>query len=213
MTTKNNGKTVSFHNRVVERLPGFGKSISRSKEINFPIKCNYPRSYLLSSATFGLANFSVSPSDASGKGNMSVKMGLYKDQSFSKPLVGDPSLNERLYVEIGPNATNSSSEKSSFGIKLNECYVTSKSHLDEFKYLLIERGCKKDKTVKFHKSSGDTTRFSFLVFRFRGLHHYNTRVHCRVSVCEKKNKSCHLGCRSSKRMLSPADDKNMRYFY
>jgi hypothetical protein len=45
--------------------------------------------------------------------------------------------------------------------------------------------CQKDKTVKFHQSSGNTTRFSFLVFRCRGLHHYSTRVHCRVSVCEK----------------------------
>ncbi|CAB3998469.1 Hypothetical predicted protein [Paramuricea clavata] len=143
-------------------------------------------------------------------------MGLYKDQSFNKSLVGDPSLNERLYIEVGLEATKSSSGKSPFGIKLNECYVTSKNRLAEYKYLLIERGCQKDKTVKFHKSSGDTTRFSFLVFRFRGLHHYSTRVHCRISVCEKKNKSCHLGCRSSKngkRMFSPADDQRIRYFF
>ena len=74
--------------------------------------------------------------------------------------------------------------------------------------------CQKDKTVTFHKSSGHTTRFSFLVFRFRGLHHYNTRVHCRVSVCEKKKKSCHLGCRLSKkgkRMLSQANDDQTEY--
>ena len=140
MTSENDGKTVSFHNKVVERLAAFGKSTSRSKEIYFPFKCNYPQSYLVSSSTFGLANFAVSPNNASGKDNISLIMGLYKDLSFSKPLVGDPSLNERLYVEIGLNATNSSSEKSSFGIKLNECYVTSKSSLAEYKYLLIKRG-------------------------------------------------------------------------
>ena len=140
MTSENGGKTVSFHNKVVERLPAFNQSVSRSKEINFPIKCIYPQSYLLSSATFGLANFSVSPNDGGGKGNMSVKMGLYKDQSFNKSLVGDPSLNERLYIEIGLKATKSSSGKSPFGIKLNECYVTSKNRLAEYKYLLIERG-------------------------------------------------------------------------
>ena len=140
MTSENDGKSVSFHNKIVESLPAFGKSISRSKEIHFPFKCNYPQSYLVSSSTFGLANFAVSPNDASGRDNISLIMGLYKDLSFSKPLVGDPSLNERLYVEIGLNTTNSSSKKSSFGIKLNECYVTSKSSLAEYKYLLIERG-------------------------------------------------------------------------
>ena len=67
-------------------------------------------------------------------------MRLYKDRSFSKPLVGDPSLNKRLYVEIGLNIINSSSEKTTLGIKLNECYATSKSSLAELKYLLIERG-------------------------------------------------------------------------
>ena len=74
--------------------------------------------------------------------------------------------------------------------------------------------CQKDKTLKFHKSSGHTTRFSFLVFRFRGLHDYKTRVHCRVSLCDNKNKSCNLGCRSlknGKRMLY--DNSHIRYFF
>ena len=140
MTSENGGKTVSFHNKVVERMSAFNKSISRYKEIQFPFKCNYPKSYLISSSTFGLADFAITPNNASGEDKMSLVMGLYKDQSFQKRLVGDPSLNERLYVEIGLNATNSSRVKSSFGIKLNECYVTSKSSLSEFKYLLIERG-------------------------------------------------------------------------
>ena len=140
MTSENDGKTVSFHNEVVERSSAFNKSISRSKEIQFPFKCNYPQSYLVASSTFGLADFAITPNNASTDDKISLIMRLFKDKSFSKPLVGDPSLNERLYVEIGLNATNSSSENSSFGLKLNECYVTSKSSLAEYKYLLIERG-------------------------------------------------------------------------
>ena len=126
MTSENNNKTVSFHNKVVERLSAFHKSISRSKEIHFPFKCIHPKSYPVSSTTFGLIDFAVTLNNASSEDKMSLIMGLYKDQSFSKPLVGDPSLNERLYVEVGLNMTNSSSE-TTFGIKLNECYVTSKN--------------------------------------------------------------------------------------
>ncbi|XP_028397936.1 ZP domain-containing protein-like [Dendronephthya gigantea] len=216
MTTENDGKTVSFHNKIVESLSAFNNTISRFREIQFPFKCNYPRSYLVSSSSFGLADFTITPNNGSSNDNhnISLIMGLYDDQSFSQPLIGDPSLNGRLYVEIGLNTTSSSSRNSSFGIKLNECYVTSKSSLAEYKYLLIERGCKKDKTVSFHKSLQHQKRFSFLVFRFRGLHHYRTHVHCRVSVCEIHNKSCHLGCRSSqngKRMFS--DDQRIRYFF
>ena len=140
MTSENNGKTVSFHNKVVESLSAFNKSISRSKEIHFPFKCSYPKSYLVSSPTFGLLDFANTSKNASSDGKISLLMRLYKDQSFSKPLVGDPSLNERLYLEIGLNITNSSSEKTTFGIKLNECYVTSKSSMAEHKYILIERG-------------------------------------------------------------------------
>ena len=142
MTSENNGKTVSFHNKIVESLSAFNKSISRSKEIHFPFKCSYPKSYLVSSSTFGLLDFAnmYTSKNASSDGKISLLMRLYKDQSFSKPLVGDPSLNERLYVEIGFNITNSSSGKTTFGIKLNECYVTSKSSLAEYEYILIERG-------------------------------------------------------------------------
>jgi hypothetical protein len=138
--TSDDGKTISFHNKVVETLTAFNNSISRSPEVQFPFKCIYPQSYLVSSSKFGLANFVITPNNASKEDNMSLVMGLYKDQSFQKPLVGDPSLNERLYVEIGLNAPNSSSVKTSFGIKLNECYVTSESSLVEYKYILIERG-------------------------------------------------------------------------
>ena len=140
MTSENNNKTVSFHNKVVERLSAFDKSISRSKEIQFLFKCSYPKSYLVSSTTFGLVDYAITSNNASSKDKMLLIMGLYKDQSFSKPLVGDPSLNERLYVEVGLNMTNSSSKTTSFGIKLNECYVTSKNSLAKYKYLLIERG-------------------------------------------------------------------------
>ena len=91
------------------------------------------------SKKFGFPSNVVTPDNASSEDKMSLVMGLYKDQSFSKPLVGDPSLNNRLYVEVGLNMTNSSSE-TTFRIKLNECYVTSKNSLAKYKYLLIERG-------------------------------------------------------------------------
>ena len=93
MTSENNNKTVSFHNKVVERLSAFDKSISRVKETQFPFKCSYPKSYLVSSTTFCLVDFAITPDNASREDTMSLIMGLYKDQSFSKPLVGDPSLN------------------------------------------------------------------------------------------------------------------------
>ena len=140
MVTESDGKTISFHNKVIERLSTFGKIISRSKEIQFPFKCTYPQSYLVSSSQFGLANFVITPNNSSKDDHLSLIMGLYKDHSFSKPLVGNPSLNERLYVEIGLNMTNSSSGKSSFRIKLKECFVISKSSTTEYKYVLIKQG-------------------------------------------------------------------------
>ena len=84
---------TSFHNKVVERLSAFDKSISRVKETQFPFKCSYPKSYLVSSTTFCLVDFAITPDNASRGDTMSLIMGLYKDQSFSKPLVRDPSLN------------------------------------------------------------------------------------------------------------------------
>ena len=140
MTSENGGKTISFHNKVVERSSTFNNSISRSKEIQFPFKCSYPRSYLVSSSIFGLVDFATTLNNASSEDKMSLIMRLYKDPSFNKPLVGDPSPNERLYVEIGFSMTNSSTETSSLGINLNECYATSKSSLAERKYMLIKQG-------------------------------------------------------------------------
>ena len=81
---KLNNKTVSFHNKVVERLSAFDKSISRFKEIRFPFKCSYPRSHLISSTTFGLVDFPIIPDNASSGDKMSLIIGLYKDQSVRK---------------------------------------------------------------------------------------------------------------------------------
>ena len=77
-TSENNNKTVSFHNKVVERLSAFDKSISRSKEIHSPFKCIYPKSYLVSSTTFGLVDFAITSNNASSEDKMSPIMGLYK---------------------------------------------------------------------------------------------------------------------------------------
>ena len=137
MTVKNGGKEISFHNKVIESSSGFNNTVSRAKEIQLPFKCSYPQSYLVSSSTYGLKNFAISNETVNKQRNISIIMSIYTDESFSQSLTTDPSMGDRLYVEV---KRNTSKTNSTFGVKLNECFVTSKSLLGEFKYLLIERG-------------------------------------------------------------------------
>ncbi|XP_046861165.1 ZP domain-containing protein-like [Xenia sp. Carnegie-2017] len=140
MTVENGGKVISFHNKIIESFSGFNSfkhNISREKEIQFPFKCSYPHNFLISSSAFGLENFTVENKTVTKKGQVSIVMSLYTDELFSQSLTTDPSMRDRLYVEVKRNTNKTNS---TVGIKLNKCFVTSKSSSRQFKYVLIERG-------------------------------------------------------------------------
>ena len=132
---------MTFTNKVMERKFTFGNySITRFKEKQITFSCQYPQSYVVSFSQFGLSNDITNLGNITDEGNMTLIMHIYKDKSFTKPLVTNLSLNKRIYVEIKMNLANTTtSTKSSFGIQLKECFSTSTSQL-KYKHILIKRG-------------------------------------------------------------------------
>ena len=136
-TVQNGRKAILFHNKVTESSSSFKHKISREKEIQFVFTCSYPQSFLISSSAFGLENFTIKNETINKQRNLSIIMLLYKDEYFRQSLTANPSMGERLFVEVKQNASKTNS---TLGIKLNECFVTSKSNLGEFKHFLLVRG-------------------------------------------------------------------------
>ena len=132
---------MTFTNKVMERKSSVGNySITRFKEKQITFSCQYPQSYVVSFSQFGLTNDITNLGNITDEGNMTLIMHIYKDKSFTKPLVTNLSLNKRIYVEIKMNLANTTtSTKSSFGIQLKECFSTSTSQL-KYKHILIKRG-------------------------------------------------------------------------
>ena len=88
MTTNTAERSVTFTNKVMERKFTFGNySITRSKEIQFSFSCHYSQSHVVSSKQFGTTNVITTMGNIVGEGNMTLVMHIYKDKSFTKPLV------------------------------------------------------------------------------------------------------------------------------
>ena len=139
MTTNTGERSVTFTNKVMERKSAFGNyPITRSKEIQFSFSCNYSQSYAVSSSQFGLTNVITTLGNIIDEGNMTLVMHIYKDRSFTWPLVTNLTLNKRIYVEIKMKLTNTTT-KSSFGIQLKECFSSS-SLQPKYKHILIKQG-------------------------------------------------------------------------
>ena len=107
MTTNTGGRSVTFTNKVMERKSSVGNySITRFKEKQITFSCQYPQSYVVSFSQFGLSNDITNLGNITDEGNMTLIMHIYKDKSFTKPLVTNLSLNKRIYVEIKMKLTN-----------------------------------------------------------------------------------------------------------
>eukprot|EP00795_Rhopilema_esculentum_P014046 gene14047-5026_t len=194
---------VVYSNRVKSRVVASTRGISRSKKLDVPFSCVYPTSQSVSS--FGFQLKQVIPKlvkEERGFGNFEVRVDLYTDDTFTRPL-NDASypleveVQDRVYFELNIDTTDPRLK-----VFAENCSATpSQNRNDPRRYWLIQNGCKLDETLEYHAPGVNSQRMSFEAFTFVGAEDSVAYLQCDVVICDANdpNSRCNAGCLPSAR--------------
>jgi len=199
--TKHNttDKDIIYYNSIfAESQAGSNNAkISRSMQAEFPFKCTYPRSAILSVVSF-TPRRKVLYTRASDFGNFTFMMDLFQTDKFENMFEEYPikiDLNEWLNVQ-----TSVKSNDSKLALFNGKCWATPTSDRDDSNnFVFLDKGCKKEKdeamTYDF-KTNEPVQQFRIRAFRFVTGATSEVFLHCRVEVCREgdKDSNCAKGC-------------------
>lgn len=198
------GDTITYQNSLIaETRASAGSSlISREFQAEFPFKCTYPRSAVLSVVAFSPRERIVYTKTAEF-GNFTFTMDMYKTDKYETPYEVFPvrlDLDDPMFLEV-----KVSSNDSKLVLIPLKCWATPSSDLNDAKYYtFIENGCKeeKDPSIVFNYKESNVQRFQMGAFRFLGESlNSNVYLHCDVEACRKgdNDSRCAKGCESIRR--------------
>ncbi|XP_068707140.1 ZP domain-containing protein-like [Montipora foliosa] len=193
------GDVITYQNSLITETRASSGSIliSREFQAEFPFKCSYPRSAVLSVVAFSPRERVVYTKTAEF-GNFTFTMDMYKSDQYDAPYDTFPvqlDLNDPMYLEV--KVTSSDSKLVLIPLK---CWGTPSPDLDDDKYYaFIEDGCKEkdDPTIVFDYMESNVQHFQLGAFRFMGESvDTDVYLHCDVEACRKgDNESrCAKGC-------------------
>lgn len=189
--------TITYENSIIAETRASAGSvlISREFQAEFPFKCTYPRSAIMSVASFSPREKVIYTRTAEF-GNFTFTMDMYETDAYLKPYDSFPvrkNLNDKLYLEV-----KVMSNDSKLVLIPEKCWATPDQDPDNSKsFAFIDKGCKEDDTLVFDYEENAVQRFIMDAFRFleesAGAVVY---LHCSVEACRKGDNSsrCAQGC-------------------
>lgn len=189
--------TITYLNSIVAETRASAGSvlISREFQAEFPFKCSYPRSAIMSVASFSPREKVIYTRTAQF-GNFTFTMDMYETDQYLKPYDSYPvkkNLQEKMYLEV-----KVTSNDSKLVLIPERCWATPSDDPNDGKFFaFIEKGCAEDETLEFIYDEKAVQRFNLEVFRFLGESSGSTvYLHCAVEACRKGNNEsrCAEGC-------------------
>ncbi|XP_005391180.1 PREDICTED: pancreatic secretory granule membrane major glycoprotein GP2 [Chinchilla lanigera] len=170
--------------------------IIRDMLINIKFQCAYPLDMKVSLQTALQPIVSSLNISLGGKGEFTVRVALFQDQSYRNPYEGDVvvlSVESMLYV----GAILERGDTSRFNLLLRNCYATPSEHKDDpVKYFIIRNSCpnQHDSTISVEENGvSSESRFSVQMFKFAGNYDL-VFLHCEVHLCDSLNEQCQPSC-------------------
>lgn len=191
------GDTITYANSIIAETRASQGSflISREFQAEFPFKCTYPRSAILSVASFSPREKVIYTRTAEF-GNFTFMMDMYPTDQYEAPYDSYPvqkDLNDEMYLEV-----KVLSNDSKLVLIPEKCWATPSSDPDDDKsYAFIEDGCGEDETLVYNYEENAVQQFSMGAFRFMGESADPVvYLHCAVEACRKGDNSsrCAQGC-------------------
>lgn len=196
------GDNIIYQNRLVtETRESAGAAIiSREFQAEFPFKCTYPRSAIVSVASFSPREKVIYTRTAE-YGNFTFTMDMYETDAYETPYADYPvrvDLNEPMYLEVQVKSNDSM-----LVLIPVKCWGTAEPEPDDDKsYAFIDNGCGKDETLDFDYELSAVQRFQLDAFRFLGESaDAVVYLHCSVEACRSADNDsrCAEGCTDSAR--------------
>lgn len=196
------GDTIIYQNRLVtETRESAGAAIiSREFQAEFPFRCTYPRSAIVSVASFSPREKVIYTRTAE-YGNFTFTMDMYETDAYETPYADYPvrvDLNDPMYLEVQVKSNDSM-----LVLIPVKCWGTAEPEQDDDKsYAFIDNGCGKDETLDFDYKLSAVQRFQLDAFRFLGESaDAVVYLHCSVEACRSADNDsrCAEGCTENAR--------------
>lgn len=191
------GDTITYMNSIIAETRASAGSvlISREFQAEFPFKCSYPRSALMSVASFSPREKVIYTRTAEF-GNFTFTMDMYETDQYLKPYDSYPvekKLNEKMFLEVKVESNDSK-----LVLIPEKCWATpSQDPKDSKFFAFIDNGCGEDSTLVFNYEENAVQRFTLDAFRFLQENAGSTvYLHCAVEACRKGDSEsrCAKGC-------------------
>lgn len=189
--------TITYMNSIIAETRASAGSvlISREFQAEFPFKCSYPRSAIMSVASFSPREKVIYTRTAEF-GNFTFTMDMYKTNQYLEPYDSYPvekKLNEKIHLEVKVKSNDSK-----LVLIPERCWATPSQDPEDSKFFaFIDKGCGEDETLVFNYEENAVQRFTLGAFRFLQESTGSTvYLHCAVEACRKgDNESrCAEGC-------------------
>ncbi|XP_031566720.1 ZP domain-containing protein-like isoform X2 [Actinia tenebrosa] len=197
------GRYIIYHNEILIQKKALSKGessvITRDHEAAFVFECKYHRSVVMSVVHFTPARAKVY-TRTENFGNFTYEMEMFKSEKYDEAHDKYPVTvlaNQRVYFQTKVVANDTD-----LVLLVENCKVTpSKDINDKEFYVIIEKGCERDETLKYNHKLSPFQRFSFNAFYFEADREATIHLHCKVRVCRRADKKsrCVEGCPYSKR--------------
>ncbi|KAM5227727.1 pancreatic secretory granule membrane major glycoprotein GP2 [Ctenodactylus gundi] len=170
--------------------------IIRDMIVHINLQCAYPLDMKVSLETALQPIVSSLNISLGGKGKFTVRMALFRDQSYTQPYEGDIAVlpvESMLYV----GAILEQGDSSRFNLLLRNCYATPTQDRDDpVKYFIIRNSCPNqfDSTISVEENGvSSESRFSVQMFKFAGNYDL-VFLHCEVHLCDSLDEQCEPSC-------------------
>jgi len=196
--TTNDDTIVYANSLITETRASAGAAIiSREFQAEFPFKCTYPRSAVVSVASFSPREKVIYTKTAEF-GNFTFTMDMYETDQYETSYDSYPvrmDLNDPMYLEV-----KVMSNDSQLVLIPEKCWSTPTDDINDANYYnFIENGCKNedDPTLVWNYEEDSVQRFQMGVFRFLSASADATvYLHCEVEACREGDSEsrCAKGC-------------------
>ncbi|CAL8362609.1 unnamed protein product [Merluccius merluccius] len=160
--------------------------ITYREQLMYKFSCLYPLQYLVNNTKLGVSGVSLAVTDNNGSFISTLSMTLYKDSSYSTPLVvPERGLSLKTRIFVGVKATNLTDR---FNVLLDRCFATTSAIPANSTFYDLFVGCDRDGQTKLESNGvSQIAHFSFEAFRF--VEHKNKSIstfylHCVTRLCE-----------------------------
>lgn len=185
-------KSIQFSNEV---LNSESSTVAFEDSVSISFSCTY-QAPKLKTASFRIADGSVSVSYTSGDFSYSLDFSLYTDETRLELVKKDSALglNQQVWALVKASDVGGDT----LVLVLDSCWATPESNPQgKKKYQLISKGCPapSDGSVAvLSNGAALESSFKFNVFSFVGASGKDIYMHCQASLCVKDDGNCAKAC-------------------